>query len=322
MEDNQVSINIEDTTNEKKSKKGLILVILGLLIIAVGTLLAILFLNKNKAAKLNGKYFEKDTYYSCTPDTKNDGPMQYYMELDNKGRYVAVLASPTLYVSAGLYEINDSTLTINEQFTKTYQFPAQESNREYEMTYENGTLKDDSSKCKTISKSEFKESVKEFGYKSYDEMKKSYEEGQKDPNGSKYNKKLDENNTYYIGFEKSADPNDGECDNYAYLILNSEKGFRLEKVFDAAYGHAGTGYELGENAIQLYSNYSTGTGAPDKNDETVSLDIVDGNIIYDGISMKKVTKDEFVNSSNGCNTIHFTTFEDVVEEYNSAQNEE
>lgn len=184
MEDNQVSINIEDTTNEKKSKKGLILVILGLLIIAVGGVVVLLFLSKDKAAKLNGKYFDKDTYYSCTPDTKNDGPMQYYMELDNKGRYVAVLASPTLYVSAGLYEINDSTLTINEQFTKTYQFPAQESNREYEMTYENGTLKDDSSKCKTISKSEFKESVKEFGYKSYDEMKKSYEDAQNDPDAS------------------------------------------------------------------------------------------------------------------------------------------
>lgn len=322
MEDNQVSINIEDTTNEKKSKKGLILVILGLLIIAVGTLLAILFLNKNKSNGLDSKYFAKDTYFSCSPNGTKEGPMQFYASFDTKGRYVIVLASPSLSVSAGLYEINKDIVSLKEEYTRTYQYPAQKSDYKYEMNYADGIIKSDDTTCKKISKSEYDKSVKNFNNLTYDEMKKSYEEGQKDPNGSKYNKELDENNTYYIGFAKSADPNDGECDNYAYLILNSEKGFRLEKIFDAAYGNAGTGYELGENAIQLYSNYSTGTGAPDKDDETVSLDIVDGNIIFDGISMKKVTKDEFVNSSNGCNTIHFTTFEDVVEEYNSAQNEE
>ena len=184
MEDNQVSINIEDTTNEKKSKKGLILVILGVLIIAVGTLLAILFLNKNKSNGLDSKYFAKDTYFSCSPNGTKEGPMQFYASFDTKGRYVIVLASPSLSVSAGLYEINKDIVSLKEEYTRTYQYPAQKSDYKYEMNYADGIIKSDDKTWKKISKSEYDKSVKNFNNLTYDEMKKSFEDAQNDPDAS------------------------------------------------------------------------------------------------------------------------------------------
>ena len=187
MSENEVIV----TTKDNKTCKGLLLLVLGILIVLVGGLLLLVYLSKDGK---EGKYFSKDKYYVCNPSTDLDGPMTYYVKYDTKGRYINTLASPQLYESAGKYEIDENKIIMDEEYYKTYQFPASKQNDKYEYEYKDGNIITEGYKCKSITASEFKSKTENFSHMTYEEMKKSYEDAKNDPDASyrKYEDKTDE----------------------------------------------------------------------------------------------------------------------------------
>lgn len=177
MSENEVIV----PTKDNKTCKGLLLLVLGILIVLLGGLLLLVYLSKDGK---EGKHFSKDKYYVCNPSTDLDGPMTYYVKYDTKGRYINILASPQLYESAGKYEIDENKIVMDEEFSKTYQFPASKQSEKYEYEYKDGNVITEGYKCKSISASEFKSKTEIFSHMTYDEMKKSYEDAKNDPDAS------------------------------------------------------------------------------------------------------------------------------------------
>ena len=115
IKEENVAIN-EVTEKPKKSKKGLVLCILAILIILVGSLLIYICLNKKE--KVVGKYFSKTTYFYGKSSSNVDGPMPEYLVLSKDGKYVSIVVSPNPNGEAGKYEINNDEIT----FTRKYYY--------------------------------------------------------------------------------------------------------------------------------------------------------------------------------------------------------
>ena len=125
---------------------------------------------------------------------------------------------------------------------------------------------------------------------------------------------------YYIGFATPQDSSEN-CKDYAYLILDPKNGFRIESVtVSGKHGYAGKKYSIKNNDVELKTTYKTGTGYPTNYSNPITLNIKDKTITFEKIKMKKVTKDEFYSSSNGCykiNERNDLTYNDVEKEYKS-----
>ena len=168
-----VTITVEEdqTVNSGKSKKGLFLGIIAVLILIIAAILAYMFLIKDKQ---NGKYFGSNTYYECTPTSNVDGPMTYYIEFEKNGKYVQVLTMPT-FIEAGTYEITGNKIVFNREFTKRNDDAVEKSADTIEKKYKNEKIVTDGYSCKKITKKAYKDWADSRSIFTYDEIKKEYE---------------------------------------------------------------------------------------------------------------------------------------------------
>ena len=107
---NDSNVAIHDV-KERRCKKGLILGILAVLIIAIGSLLTIIFLKK--IDDKSTKYFKKVTYFYGTSTTNLDGPIPMIIKFEKNGKYMTVSAGPSYFGEIGTYEITDNKITLN-----------------------------------------------------------------------------------------------------------------------------------------------------------------------------------------------------------------
>ena len=106
-----VVVNVEESKNKNDGKAGLILGIVGILIIAVGIVLGLLFFNKED--KKTSKYFKEDTYFVY--DDEDTGYFSYII-FDEDGKYNYSYVAEGKSGEAGSYEIKDDKIILNSEY--------------------------------------------------------------------------------------------------------------------------------------------------------------------------------------------------------------